>query len=356
MNYNGPPIRRRVVRDLAVHDDGITARPRHPVITRRAFMGTLGGGLLVAPRVAEAQPAGKVYRVGLLAPTAATPAVQAFRQGLRELGWIEGQNLVIDQRFGEGVVDRLAEFAAELVRLNVDVIAAGPTPPALAAKNATATIPIVILGAADPVELGLVASLARPGGNVTGLAWSVDVAIIGKGLELLKETLPRIRLVAVLWNPANPAHSRTIAAVKTAALSMGLQLQLLEASQPGHLEPAFAAMGKQRAQAVLVMPDGLFVATRARVAELETKYRLPSVHGLRLNVEAGALMSYGPDIVVAWRRGAFFVDRILKGARPADLPVEQPTKYELVVNLRTARARGLTIAPAVLARADEVLQ
>jgi putative ABC transport system substrate-binding protein len=327
------------------------------VITRRALLGTLGGGLLAAPLVAAAQPAGKVYRVGLLAPTSAdAPPVQAFLQGLRELGWVEGQNIVIEQRFAEGRLDRLADLAAELVRLKVDVIAAGPTPPAVAARNATSTIPIVILGAADPVELGLVASLARPGGNITGLSWSVDFAIIGKHLELLKETLPRARRVAVLSNPANPAHSRTVAEAKAAAGSMGLQLQLLEAREPGGLAPAFAAMSRQRAQAVLVMPDGLFVASRARLAELETQHRLPSAHGLKSHVEAGSLMSYGPDLLVVWRRAASFVDRILKGARPADLPVEQPAKYELVINLKTARALGLTIPPAVLARADEVIE
>jgi putative ABC transport system substrate-binding protein len=281
--------------------------------------------------------------------------VDAFREGLRELGWIEGKNIVIEYRFAEGQYDRLPALAAELVRLRVDLIAAGPTPPAMAAKNATRTIPIVMLGAAEPVELGLIESLARPGGNITGLSWSVDLEIIAKGLELLKETVPRVHLVAVLWNPANPAHAIAMRNVKAAAGSLKVPLQLLEAREPNQFDGVFATMAKSRVDALLVVADGTFARHRARLAELAAKHRVPSLHGLREHVEAGDLMSYGPDLIVTRRRAASFVDRILKGAKPADLPVEQPTKFELVINRKTARALGLTIPPSLLLRADQVI-
>jgi ABC-type uncharacterized transport system substrate-binding protein len=323
---------------------------------RRAFLAG-AAALLTAPLAAEAQSTGKVYRIGVLSPgPAASPPIEAFRQGLRELGWVEGQNIVINYRFTEGRVDPLPTLAAELVGLKVDVIAAGPTPPAIAAKNATGTVPIVMMGAAEPVELGLIASLARPGGNVTGLSWSVNLEIIAKGLELLKETMPKIRLVAILWNPANPAQALAMRDVKRAARSVGVQLQLLEARGPNEFDAAFAAMAKQRVEALLVVPEAIFVVHGARLADLAAKNRLPSMHGLRQNVDAGGLMSYGPSTVAVWRRAAFFVDKILKGVRPADLPVEQPTKYELVINLKTAKALGLTIPPSMLARADQVIE
>jgi putative ABC transport system substrate-binding protein len=326
-------------------------------VNRRQFLGPVVLSLLPTPLPAETQPTGKLPRVGVLSSgRSASPPLEAFRQGLRELGWVEGANIVVDYRITEGKVDRLDDLAAELVRLKVDVIAAGPTPPALAAKKATGTIPIVMLGAASPVELGLVDSLARPGRNVTGMSWSVDLEIIGKGVELLKETLPKLRLAAVLWNPTNPAQSLGITNVKAASRSAGVQLQLLQARGLDELAGAFAAMTEQRVEAVLVVADALFVSQRARLADLEARHRLPSMHSLRANVEAGGFMSYGPDLVAVWRRAAVFVDRILRGAKPADLPVEQPTKYELVINLRRAKALGLAIPPAVLARADEVIQ
>jgi putative ABC transport system substrate-binding protein len=288
--------------------------------------------------------------------TASARNVEAFQQGLRELRWVEGQNIVIDYRFAEGRVDRLPEFAAELVRLKVDVIVAGPTPPALAAKNATGTVPIVMTNAADPIELGLVASLARPGGNVTGLAWSVNLEIIGKGVELLKETVPKLRRGAVLANPANPGNMRAVEAVKTAARSSGVHLQLLEVRGPSDFDGAFAAMTKQRVEALLVVADSMLALHRSRIADLAAKARLPSMHGLREEVEAGGLMSYGPNLLANNRRAAGFVDKILKGAKPADLPVEQPTAYELAINLKTAKALGLTIPQSLLLRADLVLE
>ena len=292
-------------------------------------------------------PTGKVYRIGYLAAGSAIASqlpVEAFREGLRELGLVEGQNIVIDYRFAEGRFDRLPDLAAELVRLRVDVIMAGPTPPAVAAKNATGTIPIVMAGVGDPVELGLIASLARPGGNVTGLSFSVGMDIFGKGLELLREVVPKFRRVAILSNPANPSHALAITNVKAAAGSLGVQLQLLEAREPNQFDGAFAAMTKERVDALLVVADGMFIFHRARLADLAAKNRVPSMHGVRENVEAGGLMSYGPSTVAAWRRAAFFVDRILKGTKPADLPVEQPTKFELVINLKTAKVLGLTVS------------
>lgn len=323
---------------------------------RRTFLAGMCVSLTV-PLAARAQSPGKVYRIGLLSPTSADERpVAAFRQGLRELGWIEGQNIVIEHRNAGAHVHRLPQLAAELVRLNVDIIAAGPTPHALAARNATVSVPIVMLGAADPVELGLVASLARPGGNVTGVSWSVDLDIIGKGLELLKATMPRLRLVGVLWNPANPAHSRAMTLINAAAGSLGLQLQFAEARTPNDFDGAFATISRQRVEAILVVAEALFVVHSAQLTDLERKYRLPSMHGLRQNVEAGGLMSYGPNTAATWRRAASFVDKILKGAKPADLPVEQPSTFELVINLKTAKALGLTIPPSLLLRADQVIE
>ena len=326
----------------------------------RAFLGTLTGSLLAAPLAAEAQQTGKVYRIGYLSASSSTTGrtvIEAFRQGLRELGWVEGQNIVIDYRFAEGQYDRLPALAAELVRLKADVIVVSPTQPAVAAKNATGTIPIVMIGAgADPVGQGLVASLARPGGNVTGLSYGVGQEIFGKQLALLKEAVPKVRRVAVLWNPAVSAIVAAIGEVKVAARSLGMQLQVLEARGPNDFDGAFAAMVKERAGALLVLVDPMFSFHRTRLADLAVKSRLPAVYTNRQPVEAGGLMSYGPSFSDLWRRAAGYVDKILKGAKPADLPVEQPTKFELVINLKTAKALGLTIPPSLLVRADEVIQ
>ena len=308
---------------------------------RRRFLLTSLAGALAGPRAAEAQQAGKVYRIGFLSaisPTALSRSAEAFRQGLHELRWVEGQNFIIDYRYAEGRFDWLADLAAELVRLKVDVIVAGATPVAVAAKNATGTIPIVMFGVGDPVGLGLIASLARPGGNVTGLAFSVGLDTFGKGLELLKEALPKVRRVAVLSNPANPAHAGATSNVKAVAGSLGVHLQLLEAREPNQFEGAFAAMARQRVEALLIVSDSLFVLHRARLADLAAMNRLPSMHGIMENVEAGGLMSYGPSTAAALRRAAFFVDKILRGSKPGDLPVEQPAEFELVINLKTAKA------------------
>ncbi len=282
--------------------------------------------------------------------------VDAFLQGLRDLGWVEGKTIVIEYRWAEGRPDRLPDLAAELVRLKVDVILAGSHAVAVAAKNATATSPIVMATGADPVRFGLVASLARPGGNVTGLSFSVGTDIVGKWLELLKEIVPKVRRVAVLSNPANPSHALVIESVTVAARAMGVQLQLLKAGGPNEFDNAFAAMSRERAEALLVLLDPFFSFHRVRLSDLVAKSRVPAMYGSREYPEAGGLMSYGADYRHNFRRSATYVDKILKGAKPADLPIEQPTKFELVVNLKTAKALGLTIPPSLLLRADQVIE
>jgi putative tryptophan/tyrosine transport system substrate-binding protein len=329
------------------------------VTTRRVFVGALAGGLLAAPRIVNSQPAGKVYRVGYLSAGSGTmnsPYVQAFKHGLRDLGWVEGQNIVIEYRSAEGQFDRLPALAAELVRLKVDVIVATPTPGALAAKSATGTTSIVGVSLTDPVGLGLIPSLARPGGNVTGVSYSVGADIFGKDLELLREAVPGVRRVAVLSNPDGPSQPLTMKNITAAAGSLGLQLLPVGARGSGELNGAFATMARERAEALFVVTDPAYIAHRARLADLATKNWLPSMFTQRADAEAGALMSYGPSFTAMYQRAAYYVDKILKGAKPADLPVEQPTKFELVINLKTAKALGLTIPPSLLARADEVIQ
>ena len=329
------------------------------MIDRRTFLAGTGAVLLVAPLAAEAQSAGKVYRVGYLTAgslTANPLVLEAFRQGLRDLGWVEGQNIVIEYRSAEGRLDRLPDLAAELVRLKMDIIAATPTPAALAARNATGTIPIVGVSLTEPVALGLIASFARPGRNVTGVSYSVGADIFGKDLELLKEVVPKVRRVAVLSNPDGPAQPLTISNIKGAARSLGLQLLLLEARGPGDFDGAFAAMARERVGALFIVQDPAFIPHRARLTDLAVKKRLPSVFTQRADVEAGGLMSYGPNFPDMYRRAAIYVDKILKGAKPADLPVEQPTKFEFVINLKTAKTLGLTIPQPLLQRADEVIQ
>jgi len=282
--------------------------------------------------------------------------LDAFRQGLRELGWVEGQNIVIDYRYAENRVDRLPGLAAELVRLKVALIVSAGTQGVTAAKNATETIPIVMIAVRDPVGTGLIASLARPGGNVTGVSDSAGLEIIAKQLELLKETVPKIRRVAILSNPANAYHQLAIREVNIAARSLGVQLQLLEARGPNEFDGAFAAMATERVGALLVLGDAIFNSHRARLAELAAGSRLPAAYAWREYVEAGGLMSYGPSLRDLYRRSATFVDKILKGAKPADLPVEQPTKFELVINLKAAKALGLEVPPLLIAQADELIE
>ncbi len=314
--------------------------------------------LFAAPLAGEAQQASKVPRIGYLsagAPTTASTFENAFRQGLRELGNVEDRNIAIEYRWAEGKYERLPELAAELVRLKVDVILAVTTPAAQAAKAATRTIPIVFTLVADPVASGLVASLARPSGNITGLP-SIASEIIGKQLELLKETVARVSRVAVLQNPDASSHPFMVREAAGAARALGVQLRVLEARSPNDLDAAFTAITGERADALLVLADPFFRTHRARIADFAAKSRLPSVSGEREQTEVGGLMSYGPSRLDMFRRAATYVDKILKGAKPADLPIEQPTKFEFVINLKTAKALGLTIPPSILLRADQVIE
>lgn len=326
---------------------------------RREFI-ALVGGVIACPTVVRAQQqTGKVPRIGYLRVTSASdrpPLLDAFRQALRELRWIDGQNVVIDYRFAEGQFDRLPDLAAELVRLKVDVIVSLGTQGVTAARKATDTIPIVMIAVRDPVAIGLIASLSRPGGNVTGVSGYAGLEIVAKQLELLKETVPQIRLVAVLSNPTNAYHQLAIKELNVAARSLGVQLQFLEAQGPNEFDGAFAAMAKERAGALLILADIIFNAHATRLADLAASMRLPTANAVRESVEAGGLMSYGPSFLDSYRRAAVYVDKILKGDKPTDLPVEQPTKFELVINLKTARAIGVTVPSALLTRADEVIE
>ena len=314
--------------------------------------------VISAAHVAHAQPTGKVYRLGFLGSGSATAQaglVEALRDGLRERGWVEGRNILIDYRFAENRFDRLPELAAELVRLKVDLIVAMPAAAAAAAKKATDTIPIVMASVANPVELGLIASLARPGGNVTGLAGSVE-DIYGKRLQLLKEAIPNARRVAILSNPASATQPTSVSSVKTGAQSLGVSLQLLEVRAPNDFDGAFAAMAKNRTEALLVVADPLFGTHAARLAELVAKYRLPSIYATKGEFDPGGLIFYGSSIPQQVRQAAGYVDKILKGAKPGDLAVEQPTKVDLVINLKTAKVLGVTIPPSLLLRADQVIE
>ncbi len=325
-------------------------------MTRIVLMLTLALGVLVAPLAAHAQQPGKVYRIGLLSPTSRGFGVEAFREGLQVLGYVEGHNTVIEHRSAEGRFDRLPELAAELVRLRVDVIVAVVTQASLAAKNATKTIPIVMLAVGDPVGAGLVASLARPGGNITGTS-NQNVELTGKSLELLKNTIPKLRVVAVLWNPANPVYqAQIVKATEAAARVLGIQLRMFAARDATEIDRAFAAMTTERAEALTVIVDPAFDAHLTRIAALAANGHLPSIGGFGKYAGAGGLMAYTANFSEQARRTAVYVDKILRGAKPADLPVEQPTRFELLINLKTAKALGLTIPPAVLARADQVIE
>jgi len=308
---------------------------------------------------AAAQPAGKVPRVGYLAAFSHSDPVsqrglEAFRHGLRELGYVEGQNITIESRWAGGKDERLPVLAAELVRSKVDVIVAQSGAATKAVQQATRTIPIVMSLVNDPVGSGFVASLARPGGNVTGLT-TMSPDLVSKRLELLKAVIPKVSRVAVLQNPGNPASAAMLREAEAAARTLGVQLQTLEARNAQEIESAFATMIRERTGAFLNLPDGLFFTQRRQIAELAVKGRLPSIFGTSDYPNAGGLMGYGPNNSDLERHAATYVDRILKGARPADLPVEQPTKFDLVINLRTANAIGVTIPPSLLQRADQII-
>ncbi len=315
-------------------------------------------GILSVPPAALAQQPGKVFRVGVLEPTSMASnaaSIEAFRRGLREIGYVEGRNLAIEYRSADGRAERFPDLAMELVRLKVDVIVTRGTPAALAAKNATGTIPIIMASSGDPLATGLVASLAHPGGNVTGLS-AYATEIQAKQLELLKEIAPRIVRVAFLFNMSNAVLQAEWREVERVARPMGLQPQLLDVRTVRDLEPAFDAAMRQRAGALIVGIDTLIHANRGPIAEASARRHLPAMSREREFVDTGGLMSYGVHYSDSYRRAAVYVDKILKGARPADLPVEQPTKLELVINLKTAKALGLTIPQSLLPRADELIQ
>jgi putative ABC transport system substrate-binding protein len=326
-------------------------------VKRREFTTLFGGAAVAWPLAARAQQAGKLPTIGFLGQStrsAASEWVAAFVQRLRELGWMEGRTITIEYRWSEGRAERFAQIAAEFVRLKVDVILTSGTPEVLAAKQATSVIPIVFATAGDPVGNGLIASLARPGGNVTGMSLqSNDTA--GKRLELLREVVPSLRRLAILANVGNPFSVLELGEAQAAARTLGLEVDTLEIRRPEDIAPAFEAL-KGRAQALYVCTDGLVNANRIRINTLALSVRLPTMHGYRDYVEAGGLMSYGANLPDLFRRSADYVDKILRGAKPGDIPVEQPTKFDLVVNLTTAKALGLDVPPTLLARADEVIE
>ncbi len=328
--------------------------------TRREFIGTLAGGLLAAPLAAEAQQAGKVWRIGLLetgrtfAPES-LPNHKALMQGLQEHGYIVGQNMLIEIRGAAGKQERLPELAAELVRLRVDILVTPGTLTTLAAKRATTALPIVMVGVGDPVGTGFAASLARPGGNITGLS-DLNPDLSAKRLELLKEVLPKLARAAVLLNPDHPPNVAQLRETQAAARILGVQLQTLEVRRSDDFERAFAAIARERGGAVVILPDGFTVAHQDQIAELALRHRLPTMFGLRSHVAAGGLMAYGANQASLNRQAASYIDRILKGAKPADLPIQQATEFELVINLKTAKALGLTIPRSLLLNADEVIQ
>ena len=324
-------------------------------MTALALIVTFALSVLMAPPAATAQPARQMPRIGVLAPgTPAGPWVDAFRQGLRDLGYVEDETIALDLRWDEGKRERSTDFAAELVARQVDIIVAGTTGATEAARHATGTIPIVMAANTDPVGWGHVASLARPGGNITGLS-VMTPELNQKRLELLKEAVPRLSHVAVLWNTRGP-FARQSAAFETAAGALGVQLRLLEVRDPDDLDGAFATAAREGVQAVITGQQAFFTTHAARVATLALHHRLPTMSGEVGFAEAGGLMTYGPNIAGLWHRAATYVDKLLKGAKPANLPVEQPAKFEFIINLKTAKALGITMPASLLVLADEVLQ
>lgn len=323
---------------------------------RREFVGLFGAVALTSRARAQLQ-SGKMYRVGYLGSgTSDTLLLNVLLQKLRELGWIEGQNIAFEYRFAEGRYDQLPALAAELINRNVDLIAASPTPAALAAKNATQTVPIVGISFDNPVQQRLVASLARPGNNVRGISYGDGPEIFGKDLELLREAVSNVQRVAVLSNSAGPNHAIMLDHLQTAAQSLGMELLVFDVRAADDFDAAFAAMTQKRVDALFVFGDPMFGVHRARLAELALRYRLPAVYTDRPHVDAGGLMCYAASFPEIWRRAASYIDKILKGVKPADLPIEQPTKFELVINLKTAKVLGLSIPSTLLMRADEVIE
>ena len=329
-------------------------------MNRRSFLGTLAGGLLAAPLTAEGQQAGKVYRIGYLTSgfkevPGSNPGLAPFSQSLRELGYVQGRNVTLEIRYAEGRTERFPALAVELVNLKVDVLVAVSTPGALAAKQATSTIPIVMVSVGEPVEVKLVDSLAHPGGNVTGLSL-IAPQLAAKRLDLLKQALPKLSRVTVLWNSANQGMKARYQETQLGAQSVSVALQSVTVQSPDDFEPLFVAMTRDRPESLLVLADTVTVANRQRTVEFAARNRVPAIYEARTFVDSGGLMSYGVDFADHYRRTAIYVDKILKGTKPADLPVELPTKFEFVINLKTAKALGLTIPPSLLQRADQVIE
>jgi putative ABC transport system substrate-binding protein len=331
-------------------------------MTRRTIglLVTLALAILVTPLAADAQQATTVHRVGRLIagnpPAGPDPSLEAFRQGLRDLGYVEGQNLVIEHRSAEGSTERLPHLAAELIQLPVEVLVVQGAAAIRAAQQATRTIPIVMVTVSDAVAQGFVASLAQPGSNITGLA-GLSPELSGKRLEFLKETVPHLSHVAVLMNPANRAAGPDLENLTVASRALGLHLHILELRSPDALDHAFPAMIREGAEALLVIQDSLLIdGLHSRIVALAATHRLPAMYPWKMYVEAGGLISYAQNLPALWQRAAYYVDRILKGAKPADLPIEQPTTFELVINLKTAQYFGITFPPALLMLADEVIQ
>jgi putative ABC transport system substrate-binding protein len=326
------------------------------VSNRRQFITLLGGAAAAWPLAARAQETKKIARIGYLSVRSPISADDAFMQALRELGWIEGQNIVIERRFSAGDVDRLKEFATELVHLNVDIVVAVASAATHAIKHATASIPIVFVNAGDPVGQGFVESLPHPGRNITGISFDATPDITAKQVQLLIEAAPKISRVAVLWNPTSPFLRSYWNVAQATAPALRAGVQSVEFQHPNQLESAFDAMTRERADGIIVLSDSFATFHRVRIAELAARHRLPAIYGHRQYVEAGGLVSYGPSLTDVYRRAPSYVDKILKGTKPADLPVQQPTKFELVINLKTAKELGLEVPTTLLARADEVIE
>ena len=326
---------------------------------RRSFVGAVAGAFLTLPFAIDAQQRASLPRIGYVVLNDADSGrhlLAAFRQGLRERGWVDGQNIVIEERYADGVLDRLRALVAELIRLKVDVIVTTSSATTWAAKDATRSIPIVMTVSADALGEGLVTSLARPGGNITGMTYLVGPEIAGKQLQLLKDLVPNAMRVAVLTNPTNKSHAALARELKVAAQSLGVQLHVVEAPSPDQLDNAFDAMTREHAGALLVLTDSIFVGQRRRIVDLAARAKLPAIYYQREYVDAGGLISYGASLWDMFHRSAADVDKILRGAKPADIPIEQPTKFDLVINLKAAKALGITISPSLLQRADEAIQ
>jgi len=313
--------------------------------------------LAVVSLAASAQPGSRVYRIGFVSPTSPGPTIEAFRKGLRESGYVEGRNVIVEARFAEGRSERIPALVAEVLALKVDVLVVGSAVAALAAKKATTTVPVVFTGLIDPVAPGIVTSLAHPGGNITGTTFGVGgAAFAAKWVEGLKEAAPGVAHVAVLWSSANPASAPSVSNMQAAARTLNMRLDLLDAGSPAKLDAAFAAIGAGGARGLIVSNDPFFFANRARLVQFAATQRLPAVYFTRDFVDEGGLMAYGSSVADSYLRAATYVDRILKGAKPGDLPIDQPTRFELVINLKTAKALGLAVPRSLLVRADQVIE